>query len=81
MAVGFVLITVSPLKEKEAFEKISNIEEIKEIYPLFGEYDILAKVEAEDIDQIGSIVISKIRAVAGVIDTKTFLTSKSLEGA
>ncbi|RKX45789.1 MAG: Lrp/AsnC family transcriptional regulator, partial [Thermotogae bacterium] len=56
MAVGFVLITVSPLKEKEAFEKISNIEEIKEIYPLFGEYDILAKVEAEDIDQIGSIV-------------------------
>lgn len=80
MAVGFVLITVSPLKEREAFEKISNIEEIKEIYPLFGEYDILAKVEADDIDQIGSIVISKIRAVAGVIDTKTLLTSRSLEG-
>lgn len=80
MAVGFVLITVSPLKEREAFERITNISEVKEAYPLFGEYDILAKVEAEDPDQIGSIVIKKIRAVAGVIDTKTLLTSRSLTG-
>ncbi|RLF54870.1 MAG: Lrp/AsnC family transcriptional regulator [Thermoplasmata archaeon] len=80
MAVGFVLITVSPMKEKEIFDKLSSIEEIAEIYPLFGEYDILAKIEAKDFDEIGSVVIKKIRAIPGVIDTKTLVSTESLKG-
>lgn len=80
MAVGFVLISVSPMKEGEVFDKLSSIDEIKEIYPLFGEYDILAKIEARDFDAIGSIVLKRIRAIPGVIDTKTLLTTESLKG-
>ena len=80
MATGFVLISVSPMKEREVFDRISSIDEVKEIYPLFGEYDILAKIEANDFDEVGSVVIKKIRAIHGVIDTKTLLTSESLKG-
>lgn len=39
MVVGFVLMHVSPLREYEVFNKISQLHEIKEIHPLFGEYD------------------------------------------
>jgi len=80
MATGFVLVSVSPMREKEVFEMISSIDEVTEIYPLFGEYDILAKIEARDFDEVGSVVIKKIRAIPGVIDTKTLLTSESLKG-
>ena len=48
-----------------------KVQQIIEIQPLFGEYDLIAKIEAEDFDKVGEIVINSIRSVKGVIDTKT----------
>jgi len=80
MSIGFALISVSPMKEQSVFDAISKIPEVVEIHPLFGEYDIIAKIETKDFDDIGSVVIKKIRAVAGVIDTKTLISTESLKG-
>lgn len=71
MAVGFVLIGVEPKREHEVYNKLLKIEEVVELYPLFGEYDLIAKVEAKDYNTIGQLVVSKIRSVAGVRTTKT----------
>ena len=80
MATGFALLTISPLYEKEVYEKVKNTPEIIEVHPLFGEYDILLKIETEDIDSIGDVVINKIRSIKGVTDTKTLIGTKSLSG-
>ena len=80
MSIGFALISVSPMKEQQVFDQVSKIPEIKELYPLFGEYDIIAKIETNDFDSIGSVVIKKIRAIAGVLDTKTLISTDSLKG-
>lgn len=42
-----------------------------ELYPLFGEYDLIAKVEADSFDLIGDLVVQKIRTLEGVKATKT----------
>jgi DNA-binding Lrp family transcriptional regulator len=80
MAIGFALLSISPLKEKEVFEKLGTIVEIVEVHPLFGEYDILVKIDCKDIDDIGNTVINKIRSTEGVVDTKTLIGTKSLSG-
>jgi len=80
MATGFALLSISPLHEKTVFEALRNVPEIKEIHPLFGEYDILVKMECRDIDQIGELVIQKIRSLKGVVDSKTLIGTKSLSG-
>ncbi len=80
MAIGFALVSISPLKEKEVYEKLNTITEIVEVHPLFWEFDILVKIECRDIDEIGSIVINKIRSTRGVMDTKTLIGTKSLSG-
>ena len=54
--------------------------EISEVHPLFGEYDILIKIECGDIDAIGEVIIKKIRSLTGVVDTKTLIGTKSLSG-
>lgn len=79
-AIGFALLTISPLKEKEVYDKLQEIPEVAEVYPLFGEYDILLKIETGDIDSIGDIVIHKIRAIPGVTYTKTLISTRSLTG-
>jgi DNA-binding Lrp family transcriptional regulator len=85
MATGFALLSISPLHEKEVFEALNQMPEISEVHPLFGEYDILVKIECEDIDTIGEVVIKKIRSLSGIVDSKTvdsktMIGTKSLSG-
>lgn len=71
-ALGFVLIRVSPKHEKEVFNTLTKLLEIIEIHPLFGEYDLIAKVESVGYEHIEEIV-NKIRAIDGITDTQTLV--------
>ena len=76
MTVGFVLINAAPELEHEVYNKLSKVPQILELHPLFGEYDLIAKIDAEDFEKLREIVIDKIRSVKGVIDTKTLTGTK-----
>lgn len=76
MAFGYVLISVSPSYENDVHDQLNKIQEIKELYPLFGDYDFIAKLEVKDYRQIGHIVVHKIRAIDGILDSKTLIGLK-----
>lgn len=65
MAKSFVLIKTQPLSEKTATKALSKIPEILEINPLFGEIDLMAKIEAEETD-MNTIIKNKIETIPGV---------------
>lgn len=71
MSVAFVLVSTVPGKEHEVYNKISKLEHVVEIHPLFGEYDLIVKIDAKDFSELGKVVVEKIRTIEGVIDTKT----------
>ena len=71
MAIGFVLINVAPAHEHEVYNKLSKIPHIVELHPLFGEYNLIAKIDAADFEELGTIIVNKIRSITGVLDTKT----------
>jgi len=56
MAIGFVLITAAPAHEHDVYNKLSKVPEIVELHPLFGEFDIIAKIETDDFESLGNIV-------------------------
>ena len=70
-AVGLVLVITEPARERHVLNELKAIPEISELIPLFGEYDIFAKVEAKDFNQLGQIIVNKIRSIEGIADTKT----------
>ncbi len=76
MALGFVLIKVSPKREKEVYETLSSIDEVEELYPLFGEYDLITKLVVTDFEQLSDVIVNKIRSIQGVIETKTLTGAK-----
>lgn len=78
MVIGFVLMHISPVHEHEIFQKLSLIPEVIELHTLFGEYDLVAKIEAKNYEGIGEIIIHKIKTIEGIMDTKT-LTGKKLK--
>ena len=71
MAVGYVLVNVSPGQEYNAFQAMKDIENVVDATLLFGDYDIIVKLEAEVLGQIAKIVVDIIRQIPGVIGTKT----------
>ncbi|VVB59958.1 putative HTH-type transcriptional regulator [uncultured archaeon] len=71
MAIGFILINVAPAHEHDVYNKLSKIPQIVELHPLFGEYDLIAKIDAKDFEELGIIIVNKIRSIIGILDTKT----------
>ena len=71
MAIGYVLINTAPAKEHDVFSEMLKIKEVIELHPLFGEYDLIAKIESEDFNTLGGVVVDDIRTIPGVIDTTT----------
>ncbi len=71
MVIAFVLINTVPGKESEVFKKLSQLENVSEVYTLFGEYDMIVKIETKDYSQLESMVLDKIRTMPSIVDTKT----------
>lgn len=76
MAVGFILIKVSMKHEREVYDILNSIDEVEELFPLFGEYDLIAKIVVSDFEELSEVVVKKIRSVEGVIETKTLTGAK-----
>jgi len=76
MITNFVLIQTKPGKECQVYDKLRKMPDIIECFQLFGEYDFIVKIEAEDLGKVGQIIIDKIRTIKNVMDTKTLLGLK-----
>ncbi len=68
---AFVLINVTGDHTKSAYKTITRISGVKAVYAVTGVYDIIAHVEAEDINILSDLIVSKIRAIDGVTQTMT----------
>jgi len=71
MVIGFVLVNTAVGKDREVYDALLGVSEVTELYILFGEYDVLAKIETDSVEKLSHIVINRIRSLDGVIETKT----------
>ncbi|MCS5533075.1 MAG: Lrp/AsnC ligand binding domain-containing protein [Candidatus Poseidoniaceae archaeon] len=71
MAVGYVLINVAPGKEHQAYLAVKDLQYVVDATLLFGDHDLIVKLEADSLAIIAKAVVETIRQVPGVTDTKT----------
>lgn len=71
MSSGYVLVNVEPGAESSVFEQLSKLTFVTDINHLFGDYDIIIKVEADGIGIIAGMVVESIRSISGISNTKT----------
>jgi len=75
MLTCFVLINVEAKKEDEVYNALASVKEVEGIREVFGQYDIICRVEAKDLKAVRKIIINEIRNVPGVITTSSLVTS------
>jgi DNA-binding Lrp family transcriptional regulator len=59
--------------EDEVIENIKEIPEVTEHYSLYGIYDILTKIEANNREELSRLITTKIRRIEHIKNTITFV--------
>lgn len=72
MVIGVTMINVLPGYEKAAYRELRNIEGIKDVYHVFGEYDFVIIIDVEDLTILNDVV-DRIRESETVTATKTII--------
>ena len=77
---AYVLLKVSSGTEREVCQKIIAFDEVMQADIIFGEYDVIAKVSAPDLDVLEDFLSQKIRNVPSVILTSTMIIGREYKG-
>lgn len=72
MVIGVTMVNVLPGNERVAYNELTRIEGIKDIYHVFGEYDFVVIIEVADLSHLNSIV-DLIREANNVTATQTIV--------
>ncbi|HID95668.1 MAG TPA: Lrp/AsnC family transcriptional regulator [Candidatus Latescibacteria bacterium] len=76
MPVAFVLIEVEAGKIPDVVKKLSDIDEVVEVYSVAGPYDVVAKVQVEDYETFGQVIPEKVGKISGIGRTLTLVAFK-----
>lgn len=72
MSVGaFVLIQTEVGKAAAVAEQIRGLAGVASADDVTGPYDVIVRVEAETVDELGKLVVANVQAVNGITRTLT----------
>lgn len=70
---AYVLIHVRPGAVPEVVHTLRRLRGVVEANMTFGTYDVVAIIEAKDVNALGQIVAAEVQPIPGVVDTQTSL--------
>ncbi len=76
MHSAFVLMNAELGKENHIVNEIKKIVSVKEVYPVYGVYDVLMVIESDSMEALRETITSKIRKLDGIKSTLTMIIVK-----
>ena len=78
--LAYILFKVNSGTERDVCQKLVEFDEIIQADIIFGEYDVLAKIETKDLAELEAFVSEKVRNVPNVLVTSTMIISREYRG-
>jgi len=76
MVTAYILARIKPNHDREVLEKVRKLPQVKDAITVYGEYDLIMKIEVESLDELDAFIFDVIRAIDGIKSTTTLLTTK-----
>jgi len=73
MAEAYILINSEIGSEEQVISALKTIDGIKEVHGTFGAYDILAKIESPQVEDLRETITWKIRKIDKIRSTLTLM--------
>lgn len=71
--MAYVMINSETGYEAEVMKGLKKIPSVKEVYQLYGVYDIIIKIEAESMKELKEIVSLRVRELKKIRSTLTLI--------
>jgi len=71
---AYILIETSVGKNRDVGNALRKLPGIEKVDNVTGPYDIIAVVEAQDLNSVGDLVTSNIHVISGIVRTVTCLS-------
>jgi DNA-binding Lrp family transcriptional regulator len=71
MVQAYILVQTEVGKAAEVAVRIGAISGVTQAEDVTGPYDVIVRAEAENVDDLGRLVVAKIQSVAGITRTLT----------
>ena len=71
MVKAYVLIQTEVGKAKAVTHAVRLIEGIASADDVTGPYDVIVRAEADDVDELGRMVVARIQSIVGITRTLT----------
>jgi len=85
-AAAFILAAVyyrtkddTPITQRAVAEEIARFSEVQEVHIITGDWDLLVKLRACDVEAVGKFVIEKLRNIEGLEKTLTCMVFKTIK--
>ncbi|HJW66075.1 MAG TPA: Lrp/AsnC ligand binding domain-containing protein, partial [Candidatus Bathyarchaeia archaeon] len=84
---AFILASVSyrakaddvPISQRVVAEEIARFPEVQEVHIITGDWDLLVKLRAENVDAVGKFVVDKLRLIKGLEKTLTCMVFETVK--
>lgn len=77
MITAVVLFKVEKGKIPGVANQLGAIEEVVEVLSITGEYDLMAKIQVREYENLSDVVTEKMQNTDGVLETKTMMAFKT----
>ncbi len=74
MIETYVLLRVKPGQDRAVFRKVKKLKRVTEMDTVYGEYDLLIKVQVETMEDLDSFIFDTVRTIKGVERSTTLIT-------
>jgi DNA-binding Lrp family transcriptional regulator len=71
VVAAYILVQTEVGKAAQVAKDIVRIEGVQLAEDVTGPYDVLARVEARNLDELGKLVVARVQAVDGITRTLT----------
>jgi Transcriptional regulators len=83
---AFILASVSyhtndgkPITQRDVATEIAQFPEVQEVHIITGDWDLLVKLRAENVEAIGKFVVDKLRNIQGLDKTLTCMVFETVK--
>jgi len=85
---AFILAAVSyrarneddtPISQRRVAEEIARFPEVQEVHIITGDWDLLVKLRAENVEAVGKFVVDKLRLIKGLDKTLTCMVFETVK--
>lgn len=74
MVVAFVLCVTDAGMERTVVDKLLQFEEVDEAHVVYGEYDVIAKVNVAELKLLDKFITERIRSIKEIQMTSTMIS-------